>query len=144
MHDNEGPANGNKRNPFKAALEKTCFIFVLNGMPTFLKIFYTSRCECSHLIYQGLWIEINRGTYYDLKSAIACRAGVFLASKRSVLLFQMCGSHLGFSKQRKVGERKKFLPRGWIGDTRGQNAFLYLPLPAHFYQIKHDGSTNYR
>ena len=30
----------------------------------------------------------------------------------------MFGHHLGFLKQRKVGERKKFLPRGWLIDDR--------------------------
>ena len=45
-------------------------------------------------------------------SCLAFNAGVFLASKRSVLLRDMVGHHLGFFKQRKVGEGKKFLPRG--------------------------------
>ena len=43
----------------------------------------------------------------------ACSADVFLASERSVLLREMCGRHLGFLRERNVGERKKFLPRGW-------------------------------
>ena len=41
---------------------------------------------------------------------IACRAGVFMASERSDFLREMFGRHLGFFRQRKVGERNKFLP----------------------------------
>ena len=43
---------------------------------------------------------------------LACRAGVFLASERSDFLREMFGRHLGFLRQRKVGERNKFLPWG--------------------------------
>ena len=43
---------------------------------------------------------------------LACSAGVFLASERSVLLRVMCGRHLGFSKQRKVGREQYFYQGG--------------------------------
>ena len=42
------------------------------------------------------------------------RAGVFLASERSDFLREMFGRHLGFFRQRKVGERNKFLTWGWL------------------------------
>ena len=47
--------------------------------------------------------------------AVACRAGVFLASKRIDFLREMLGRHVGFFRQGKVGERNKFLPRGVAG-----------------------------
>ena len=36
---------------------------------------------------------------------LACSEGIFLATEGSVLLREMCGRYLGFSRQRKVGER---------------------------------------
>ena len=48
--------------------------------------------------------------------------------------------HLGFPKQRKVGETKKFLPRGWSMDERkgGREGEVFLPFLTHplpsFYQ----------
>ena len=82
---------------------------------------------------------------------IACSAGVFWLF--SELLRDICGRHrrhLEFSKQRKVGEKKKFLPRGWsIGERkwgRGKSSGLFLPAPSlpTFAEIKHDGSATYR
>ena len=49
---------------------------------------------------------------------VACRAGVCLASERSDFLRKMFGRHLGFFRQRKVGERNKFLPWGWLVGER--------------------------
>ena len=57
-----------------------------------------------------LQICINCGPV--VKDILACRAGVFLASERSDFLREMFGRHLGFFRQRKVGERNKFLPWG--------------------------------
>ena len=58
-------------------------------------------------------------------------------------------SHLGFSKQRKVGERYKFLPRGWSKGERKEgggegNFYLRTPSLPTFIEIKHEGSANYR
>ena len=39
-------------------------------------------------------------------------------SERSDFLREMFGRHLGFFRQRKVGERKKILPRGWLVGKR--------------------------
>ena len=66
---------------------------------------------------------------------IACRAGVFLASERSDFLREkLFGRHLGFLRQRKVGERNKFLPWGWLvgKERRGEGegrSLLACPNP---------------
>ena len=41
-----------------------------------------------------------------------------MASKHSDFLCEMFGRHLGFFRQRKVRERNKFLPRGWLVGKR--------------------------
>ena len=44
-----------------------------------------------------------------------------MASERSDFLHEMFGRHLGFFRQRKVGERNKFLPNyqdGWLVGER--------------------------
>ena len=42
----------------------------------------------------------------------------------------MCGRQVGFLKQRKVGARKKFLPKGWSigkGKERGGRKIVNFP-----------------
>ena len=77
---------------------------------------------------------------------LTCSACIFLLRGYPLLFWDICGCHLEFSKQRKVGERKKFLPRGWlIGEREGKGAGLSLPNPSPptFTEIKHDSSANY-
>ena len=45
---------------------------------------------------------------------IACRAGVFLVSERLDFLCEMFDRYPRFFRQRKVGERNKLLPWGWL------------------------------
>ena len=60
----------------------------------------------------------NQRIFMVSNNNLACRAGVFLASERSDFLREMFGRHLGFLRQRKVGERNKFLPWGWLVGER--------------------------
>ena len=51
---------------------------------------------------------------YGLTTNLACRAGVYLAIERSVCLRAMCGRHLRFLKERKVGGEKEMVARRTI------------------------------
>ena len=111
------------------------------------------REEMDSLIENDTFILTTLPEGRNSEFYLACTTGVFLVSERSVLLREMCGRHLALSKQKKIGERKKFLPRGWSIDQEGGrggerkiSSRLSLPIPSlpTFTEIKHDGSANYR
>ena len=84
-------------------------------------------------IVAGSHFSVFYGKQFTL--TVACTAGVFSPSKR----------HFRFLKQRKVGERNKFLPWAWLigerkeGEWEGKELSPYLtyhPLPT-FTESKH-------